>query len=49
MSAGAFVLTNYETDAGTIVPIKLQPETLQATFGGGANTAPSGTPAAGYP
>jgi len=49
MSAGAFVLTNYETDNGAVVPIKLQPETLQATFGGGANTPPSGTPDAGYP
>jgi len=49
MSAGAFVLTSYETDAGTLVPIKLQPETLQATFGGGLNAAPTGAPAAGYP
>jgi hypothetical protein len=49
MSAGAFTLTRYQTDAGDIVPIKLQPETLQATFGGVINNAPTGAPSAGFP
>lgn len=42
MSAGAFEITRYETDPGTIHPIRVQPETLAATLGGTANAAPTG-------
>lgn len=49
MSAGAFVNTFYETDLGTIVPIKLQPETLTASFDGTANAAGGTTAEPGYP
>lgn len=54
MSAGAFDIVRYETDLGNIVPIRLQPETLQATFnsvlnaagGTGATTFSPGFPSA---
>ncbi len=49
MSAGRFSLVSYETDTGVLVPARVQPETLQATFGGVINAAPTGSPAAGYP
>lgn len=39
MSAGAFLLTRYESDQGTIHEIKVQPETVAATFDGTANAA----------
>lgn len=47
MSAGAFVLANYETDSidlGTLVmPIRVQPETLETLIiGGQANTEVAG-------
>lgn len=41
MSSGAFVLSKYEADSGTIYPIRVQPETLAATIGS-ANAAPAG-------
>lgn len=41
MSSGRFVRSRYEADNGTIHPIRLQPETLEANIGGGANAAPS--------
>lgn len=44
MSAGAFEITGYETDSGAIHPIRIQPETEQATIGGVANAAPAEDP-----
>lgn len=43
MSAGDFIRSKYETDSGEICNIRVQPETLAATFGGTANAAPAGT------
>lgn len=43
MSSGAFTLSKYETNAGEIHPVRVQPETLTATFGSTANAAPSGS------
>ena len=43
MSAGAFNVSKYESNIGTrIYPIRIQPESLAATFGGTANDAPAG-------
>lgn len=43
MSAGGFNLSKYELDDGsTIVPIRVQPETLAFTNGTNANGAPTG-------
>lgn len=42
MSAGAFDRSKYEADNGDIYAVRVQPETLAATFGGTANAAPSG-------
>lgn len=42
MSAGAFERSKYEADNGDIYSIRVQPETLAATFGGTANAAPTG-------
>lgn len=42
MSAGAFTRSKYEADDGTILNIRVQPETLLANIGG-ANSAPAGT------
>lgn len=41
MSSGRFTRSKYEADDGTIHPIRLQPETLEANIGGGANSPPS--------
>ena len=41
MSSGVFSSSKYETDAGAIHRIRVQPETLLANVGG-ANTAPAG-------
>lgn len=49
MSAGAFSTTKYQTDAGNIVPIKVQPETLACTIASTSNTAPTGDLTAGFP
>lgn len=42
MSAGTFDKSRYQTNAGSIVPISIQPETLTLTFDGTANVAPTG-------
>lgn len=42
MSAGAFTSSRYAAEAGTIHPIRVQPETLAATIGGTANDPPAG-------
>ena len=42
MSSGPFELTFYETDAGTITNILVQPETLTLTFGAVANDPATG-------
>jgi len=41
MSAGAFVSSKYESDAGDIFRCRVQPETLAANIGG-VNAAPAG-------
>lgn len=42
MSAGAFTQTFYEALSGDIHVVKVQPETLAASFSGIANDAPAG-------
>ena len=42
MSAGQFSRTFYECDNGDICPIRVQPETLTASFNGVANAAVAG-------
>lgn len=42
MSAGSFTRSRYEDDDGNVHPIRVQPETLTASFGGTANAAPTG-------
>lgn len=42
MSAGQFTRSRYEADSGEIHPIRVQPETITATLGGNANSAPAG-------
>lgn len=43
MSAGGFERSKYELDGGaTIVPVRVQPETLLLTIDGTANSAPAG-------
>lgn len=42
MSSGTFSKTKYESDSGTIHPIRVQPETVGITVGGGTNAAPAG-------
>jgi len=49
MSSGVFTRAKYTTDAGTIVPIRVQPETLAATLGGTANATAAGAVTPGYP
>lgn len=49
MSNGPFTISKYETDNGDIVPIKVQPETLTATFDSTANAAPAGAVSEGFP
>jgi hypothetical protein len=45
MSAGGFTVTRYSAtyDSTEIHPIRVQPETLLASVGGTANSAPSGS------
>lgn len=43
MSSGAFSLSKYEADDGTIHPIRIQPETIIANF----NAAPTGATTSG--
>lgn len=42
MSAGDFGRFKYECDNGDVCPVRLQPETLAATFDGAANAEPAG-------
>lgn len=49
MSAGAFTRSFYTTNAGNVVPIRVQPETLQATIGGVGNLSAGGPATAGFP
>lgn len=42
MSAGTFLKTKYETNAGAVHPIRAQPETLAAVIAGVTNAAPAG-------
>jgi hypothetical protein len=49
MSAGRFTASRYETDAGTIHNIRVQPETLLAVIAGQTNAPPAGPVAAGVP
>lgn len=42
MSAGAFERSKYEANNGDIHAIRVQPETVAATFGGTANNPPAG-------
>ena len=48
MSSGAFTLAQYSTDADNIVPIRVQPETLEATLGS-VNASATGSLSAGFP
>lgn len=49
MSAGPFTRTSYRGNDGQNYPIRVQPETLLATFGTTVNVAPTGPPDAGLP
>lgn len=49
MSAGPFLRRSYRGNDGQNYPIRVQPETLLATFGTTANTAPTSPPDAGLP
>lgn len=42
MSAGVFEISRYETDPGIIHPIRIQPETADASVGGATNDPPAG-------
>lgn len=42
MSQGDFVLAIYETDDGSFCNVRVQPETLAATVGGGTNAEGAG-------
>lgn len=42
MSSGKFSRSKYEADSDTVYSIRVQPETLTASIGGSANTAPAG-------
>lgn len=42
MSSGPFQRSFYELNNGEIASIRVQPETLALSLGGGANTAPAG-------
>lgn len=44
MSAGAFTKTVYQTDAGLLVPVRVQPETLSISFTGAGSNAPAQGP-----
>lgn len=41
MSSGAFVSSKYESNAGDIYPVRVQPETLTLALGSATNTAPT--------
>jgi hypothetical protein len=48
MSSGVFTLAQYSTDNSDIVPIRVQPETLEATLGT-VNASATGTLSPGFP
>jgi hypothetical protein len=41
MSAGAFLISKYGANSGNVHPIKIQPETIAATFNTVANAPPT--------
>lgn len=43
MSAGDFIYSRYESNAGDIYRIRVQPETVAATIGAATNDPPAGT------
>lgn len=47
--AGSFQRAKYSTDTGTVVNVRVQPETLALDIGGNTNDEPSGNRAAGWP
>lgn len=49
MSSGPFLRSFYTTDLGTVVRIRVQPETIALVIETVANTPPAGPAAAGYP
>lgn len=49
MSAGDFTDAFYQTDAGKITTIRIQPETLTLTLNAVANASAAGPPEAGLP
>lgn len=49
MSEGRFERSKYETDAGNVIPMRVQPETLAATIGGETNAEPAGDILPGWP
>lgn len=49
MSTGDFTRSKYQANDGKIFPVKLQPETIQLTLGGVANTPPVGDVLSGLP
>lgn len=50
MSAGAFSIAKYTTNLGNVVAIRVQPETLDATFSGSINASPgASTLSSGFP
>lgn len=42
MSSGAFIRSFYELNSGEVASIRVQPETLALSLGGGANAAATG-------
>lgn len=49
MSSGVFTRSRYLSDAGSVHPIRVQPETILLTLGGVANAAPTGALTPGVP
>lgn len=49
MSSGSFVRSRYETNQGSVAPIRIQPETLGLTLATVANTAPTEALTPGFP
>jgi hypothetical protein len=42
MSAGSFVISKYQTNLSIIIPIRVQPETIEAAIGSVTNAPPTG-------
>lgn len=49
MSAGQFERSFYALDSGSIAPLRVQPETLEADFGGTVNDGATGPASADLP